>query len=97
MGTVDFYPNFGHSQPGCKFSVIGSHNLAFELFTWSISNPGRWTTNHKLTHVPTYMNIVHETVPEGEEVEMEFHCTWGEGIFYINTVEESLFGPFIIP
>lgn len=87
----------GHSQPGCvNFSVIGSHNRAFELFTESISKPGRFLTNMKLVKEPGFMDIKEESVPEGPEVEMGFHCSGGaEGNFYIEVDQEDFGIPYM--
>jgi len=91
MGTIDFYPNWGHSQPGCvTFSVIGSHNRAFELFTETISRPGKFRTNLRLAKTPGFMNIQEEYVPGEEDVEMGFHCEGGKGNYYIEVDQEDL-------
>ncbi len=92
MGNLDFYPNWGHSQPGCvNFSVIGSHNRSFELFTESISKPGRFLTNMKLVKEPAFMSITEEVeIVGGPEVEMGFHCSGGaKGNFYIEVDQED--------
>lgn len=96
MGTVDFYPNWGHSQPGCEmFSFIGSHNRAFSLFTQTIFRAGKFRTNLKVKECPTYMNIKHEYVQVEEEVEMGFYCEGGQGMYYIEFNEEDITMPIM--
>ncbi|XP_063709829.1 phospholipase A1 VesT1.02-like [Culicoides brevitarsis] len=46
IGTADFYPNFGRSQPGCGWDLTGAcaHSRAYEYFTESIlSDVGFWS------------------------------------------------------
>ncbi|CAL8139644.1 unnamed protein product [Orchesella dallaii] len=96
MGTVDFYPNWGHSQPGCEnFSFIGSHNRAFELFTWTVFRPGKFKTNMKLKDSPTYMTIKKDVFPDEEETEMGFYCDGGKGNYYIEVNEEDITLPLV--
>jgi len=96
MGTVDFYPNWGHSQPGCEtFSFIGSHNRAFSLFTQTIFRPGKFKTSSKLKEKPTYMNIKKEVEHEEEEVEMGFYCQGGRGNYFIEVNEEDITIPLV--
>lgn len=45
LGTIDFYPNYGF---GTKRDAYGNHILAYELFTWSINNQGKFKTRHEL-------------------------------------------------
>jgi len=99
MGTIDFYPNWGHSQPGCTLSVIGSHNRAFELFIKSISSgPGSFKTNMKVSNCPRYMSIIEEAEMTDEEVEMGYYCEGGSGNYYFDmTSKESQFGLFVFP
>lgn len=86
LGKIDFYPNYGYSQPGTIFSIAGSHHRAIELFLWSISNPGKLTTNTVLVGRPQFEKPIKEVKYVVEHVEMGYHfdekC---EGLFYIGT------------
>jgi hypothetical protein len=78
LGTIDFYPNFGHSQPRCeglnywKFSC--NHSRAIYLFIWSISNRGKFKTYLKLKGEPGYMNPVNEHIEVESPAEMGYYA-----------------------
>lgn len=39
LGTIDYYPNGGMSQPSCLWSIGCSHRRAYAFFIESINNP----------------------------------------------------------
>lgn len=90
LGKIDFYPNYGHNQPGIKYFLLsGSHSRATELFIWSIDNPGKFRTNDQLvgdwigkTDLAKYLEIAPESV------EMGYHCnaeSQTSGCYYLET------------
>ncbi|KAK0080967.1 hypothetical protein PV325_013019 [Microctonus aethiopoides] len=43
LGHVDFYPNSGQEQKGCKwYDFPCSHKMAYKFYTQSISNPAKF-------------------------------------------------------
>lgn len=74
LGTIDFYPNYGHSQPGCDRVLLGSHKRAVELFTWSINHPGKFKTGRVLQKAPTFEQPV-DSYETGQSVaEMGYYA-----------------------
>lgn len=79
LGTIDFYPNFGWSQPtkgtpkakslpkNDGISGLGadgvSHKRAHEYFIWSISNRHKFKTNLVLDESPRVDKIFHGAYP----------------------------------
>ncbi|CAL8100499.1 unnamed protein product [Orchesella dallaii] len=91
LGKIDFYPNWGYSQPGAGvFTIAGSHHRAIELFLWSIANPGKFVTNTALVRMPEFEKPVKEVKYVVERVEMGYHLNGTcEGLFYIETESEA--------
>lgn len=90
LGKIDFYPNWGYSQPGAGiFTIAGSHHRAIEYFLWSITNPGKMTTNTALVQKPEFEKPVKEVKYVVEHVEMGYHFSETcEGLFYLETESE---------
>lgn len=91
LGKIDFYPNYGYSQPGAGiFTIAGSHHRAIELFLWSITNPGKLSTNTVLVGRPEFEQPVKDVKYVVECVEMGYHFDGKcEGLFYIQTASQE--------
>ena len=87
LGTVDFYPNGGRDQPGTNIlNLVRGHELAHQLFIWSIDNPGKLTTSDVFENAPTY-DKVDTKIKKGQEVEMGYHADkypHMEGNYYLD-------------
>lgn len=91
LGTVDFYPNFGYEQPGCHYvpTIIAcSHTRVLRLFSWSITNQGKFRTNLILDGIPKYGQPVDRANVSKYTVEMGY---WADTVqiepnnYYIET------------
>lgn len=93
LGDIDFYPNWGHSQPGCSIvNIIGSHLRAIDYYTWSITNPGKFVTDKKLVETPGYMEPAKTwSSLDNETVEMGYYCKSNSphGNYYLQTNESE--------
>lgn len=95
LGDIDFYPNWGHTQPGTSSSlnIIASHLRSIDLFIASIQNPRKFITTAKLVEIPSYMEPA-KTIQEEEQVaEMGFHCKQNgpRGNYYLKTIASHPF------
>jgi hypothetical protein len=89
LGTVDFYPNYGYCQPGAgEFKIAGSHLRSIDLFTWSISNVGKFRTYDLLDGTPEFEKPVKKTKRDPICAEMGYYADCGNrpnGCYFIET------------
>ncbi len=89
LGTVDFYPNYGYHQPGAGgFTIAGSHMRSIDLFTWSISNSGKFTTYDLLDGTPEFEKPVKKVKRDAFSAEMGYYADCGNrpnGYYFIET------------
>ena len=64
---------------------------AIDLFTWSITNPGKLVTNKKLVETPEYMEPAKTWSPTAEPVEMGYYCkpNGAGGNYYVQTNDDE--------
>lgn len=94
IGNVDFYPNYGSSQPGCTLDVTGgcAHGRSYEFFAESIVNRNAFTAQQCDDYKPS---ITKKKCPGngvfsymgGSPVD-----TNASGVFYLQTNKKSPFG-----
>ena len=87
LGHMDFYPNYGYDQPGIGLHIAGSHERSYELFIWSITNPGKFRTQDLCRTRPDYEKPCDKFV-KGEIGEMGFYADTSRsrsGNYFIKT------------
>jgi hypothetical protein len=101
LGTIDFYPNFGHSTTKSKFN-IDNHILAYKCFIWSIKNKGKFKTGKVLDGTPTIklhpgvvtVNPIYKTKNVIKEAEMGYYADQVIGLdgnYYLKINKEAPF------
>lgn len=93
IGTADFYPNYGKSQPGCGLDLVGScaHSRAYEYFSESMNTEsGFWSVkcgNYKEIEKKK-CNATGDTVALGGD---PIITTRANGVYHLETNKKKPF------